>query len=242
MSRVLGAALSPSAQVTGDARGSAVEQSVALEGRFGFRRSGRAPGTPCSRKGLTNGLAQGGGAGRLAHPLPASAHTLLRRWMLTPCPAGPRALGQTPGRSRQRCSQQRRRLLQCLFAALRLHWCRGCGVWLSPGERRSDTGLQPPPGGSEGCRCWFCSGEDPGDVHGPGSLRVSDHRPQQQLHALLHGPVAGFQRNRPDNRCSPPGTPRAVSPGETGGLWLKLGGPQDGGEQPLCRAARPGWA
>ena len=134
-------------------------------------------------------------------------------------------LGQTPGRSS---------LLQRPFAALRLRWSSSSVAWLSPGERRSDAALQPWRGGSGGCRCWICSGEDPGDVHGAGSLRVSGHRPRQQLHALLHGPVAGFRCRRPDNRCAPPGTPRALPPGEVG--WLRTGGPRGGGEEPLCRS------
>lgn len=180
--------------------------------------------------------------GRLARALAADTRVLGVRDakpMHNPGAQVPVHWVRAPGGA-SRGAARRRSLLQHLFAALRLLWCSSGVVWLSPGGHWSDAGLQPLQGGSGGCWCWFCSGEDPGDVHSPGSLWVSDHRPQQQLHALLHGPVAGFQRHRPDNRCPPPGTPRAPSPGRVGGLWLSPEVPGTGASSP-CAASQPGW-
>lgn len=71
-----------------------MKQSVALEGRFGFWRSGRVWVHHALGKGLMNGLEQGGTCTL------ASTHVLLHCRVLNSCPAGavsPCLVGQTLG-------------------------------------------------------------------------------------------------------------------------------------------------
>lgn len=182
---------------------------MVLEGRFGFRRTGY---TVLLQQGWRMAWSSVLLWSGWHSPFPPCTHALIVQ-DADPMP-GWSCAGSGAGR--------RRSLHQGLFAV----WgCAGAAAAWSGSLPVSTTAMQrcSHRDGSGGCRCWFCSGEDPGDVHGAGSLWVGDHRPQQQLHALLHGPVAGFQCHRPDNGCSPPGTPWTSLPGETGGLWLNPG-------------------